>query len=162
MIGSCAHFRRTMVSAHKCIALCILAFAFAACGAGEKKPPTVGELKNFAEVCDKANEGKRVAVEGYLRLPEQVHVKTGPVLRLYPTTEFTGKPVGVSMDIGSGSNQVAMMPKEFSDKDLKVKTADGQVAGFGTKVRVAGDMYFPLVGQEFPCALSNPLVELAK
>ncbi len=151
-----------MISAHKCIALCLVAFALAACGGGEKKPPTVGEGKNFAEVCDKANEGKRVAVEGFLRLPSEVKVKTGLVLRLYPTTEFAGKPVGVSTEIGSEPNRVALMPKEFADKDLKVKTADGQVAGFGTKVRVSGDVYYPLVGQEFPCALSNPLVELAK
>jgi hypothetical protein len=151
-----------MLSAYRCIALCMITFAFAACGGGEKKPPTVGELKNFAEVCDKANEGKRVAVEGFLRLPAEVHVKTGLVLRLYPTTEFAGKPVGVSADIGNGPNQVALMPKEFADKDLNVKTGDGQVAGFGTKVRVSGDVYYPLVGQEFPCALSNPLVELAK
>jgi len=151
-----------MVSAHKCIALCLIAFAFAACAGAEKKPPTAGELKNFAEVCDQANEGKRVAVEGFLRLPDKVNLKTGPVLRLYPTTEFAGKPVGVSTEIGSGPNQVAVLPKEFADKDLKVKTANGQVAGFGTKIRVAGDMYYPVVGQEFPCALSNPLVELAK
>ena len=148
---------------HKSITLCLLAFAFAACvGCGATKSPTSGEPKKFAEVCDKANEGKRVSVEGFLRLPAEVHVKTGLVLRLYPTDEFAGKPVGVSTDIGSEPNKVALMPKDFSDKDLKVKTADGQVAGFGTKVRVSGDMYYPLVGQEFPCALSNPLVELAK
>jgi len=151
-----------MMSAHKCIALCLFVFAFAACGGGEKKPPTVGESKNFAEVCDKANEGKRVAVEGFLRLPAEVKVNAGLVLRLYPTAEFAGKPVGVSTEIGSEPNRVALMPKEFTDKDLKVKTTDGQVAGFGTKVRVSGDVYFPLVGQEFPCALSNPLVELAR
>lgn len=150
-----------MASVHKTIALCMFALAFAACG-GQTKPAAAGELKNFAEVCDKANEGKRVAVEGFLRLPSEVHVKTGLVLRLYPTTEFTGKPVGVSADIGDGPNHIAMMPKEFGDKDLKVKTGDGQVAGFGTKVRVSGDVYVPLVAQEFPCALSNPLVELAK
>jgi hypothetical protein len=151
-----------MISVHKCIALCLAAFALAACGGGEKKPPTVGEGKNFAEVCDKANEAKRVAVEGFLRLPAELNIKTGFVLRLYPTTQFTGKPVGVSAELGSEPNRVLLMPKEFSDKDLKVKTADGQVAGFGTKVRVSGDVYYPLVGQEFPCALSNPLVELAK
>ena len=150
------------MSVRRGIALCLVALASAACGGGEKKPPTVGEAKNFAEVCDKANEGRRVAVEGFLRLPAEVNLKTGLVLRLYPTTEFGGKPVGVSTDVGSEPNRVLLMPKEFSDKDLKVKTADGQVAGFGTKVRVSGDVYFPLVGQEFPCALSNPLVELAK
>jgi hypothetical protein len=140
----------------------LFAFSLAACGSSEKKPPTVGEAKSFAAVCDKANEGRRVAVEGYLRLPAQVNPKIGPMLRLYPTTEFSGKPVGVSTEIGSQPNQVGFIPKEYTDKDLKVNIANGQVAGFGTKVRVSGDLYFPTVGQEFPCALSNPLVELAQ
>ena len=144
------------------IALSLVAFVFAACGSSEKKPPTVGEAKDFATVCDKANEGKRVAVEGYLRLPEEVNRKTGPVLRLYPTTEFSGKPVGVSTEIGGQPNQIGFIPKEYTDKDLKVNIANGQVAGFGTKVKVSGDVYYPMVGQEFPCALSNPLVEVAK
>jgi len=39
--------------------------------------------------------------------------------------------------------------------------ANGQVAGFGTKVKVSGELYYPLVGQDFQCALSNPLVEPA-
>ena len=30
------------------------------------------------------------------------------------------------------------------------------------KVKVSGDVYFPLVGQTFACALSNPLVELSQ
>ena len=144
------------------IAISLVAYALTACGTTEKKPPTVGEAKEFATVCDKANEGKRVAVEGYLRLPEEVNRKIGPVLRLYPTKEFSGKPVGVSTEIGTQPNQVEFMPKEYTDTDLKVHVADGQVAGFGTKVKVSGDVYYPLVGQEFQCALSNPLVEIAK
>jgi hypothetical protein len=118
-------------------------------------------MKEFATLCDKANEGKRVAVLGYLRLPEEVNRKTGPVLRMYSTPDLSGKPVGVSTKIGNQPNEVAMIPKEFTDKDLKVKMANGQVAGFGTKVKVSGDLYYPLVGQDFQCALSNPLVEPA-
>lgn len=140
----------------------MIALAFAACGGGEKKPPTVGETKDFSAVCDKANEDKRVAVEGYLRFPEEVHRKIGLVLRLYKTADFSSEPVGVSSEIGSQANQVEFMPKEYTDKDLKVHTADGQVAGFGMRVRVSGDVYFPSVKQEFKCALSNPLVEIAK
>lgn len=143
-------------------AFCFICVLFTACGSGAKKPPTAGEAKTFNEVCDKSNEGKRIAVEGYLRLPAEVNRKIGPVLRLYPTMDFTAKPIGVSTEIGSQPNQIAFIPKEYTDKDLKVNLANGQVAEFGAKVKVSGDMYIPLVGQEFPCALSNPLVELAK
>jgi hypothetical protein len=144
------------------IVLGLFALRLTACGSAEKKPPTVGEARDFATVCDKSNEGKRVALEGYLRFPDEINRKIGLVLRLYPTTEFSGQPVGVSTNIGSGPNQVEFMPKEYSDKDLKVHLANGEVAGFGTKVKVSGDVYFPLVGQEFKCALSNPLVKPAK
>ena len=44
---------------------------FAACGGSSSEPPTTGETKDFASVCDKANEGKRVAVVGFLRFPEK-------------------------------------------------------------------------------------------
>lgn len=70
----------------------LIALTCTACGTTEKKAPTPGEVKAFASVCDKANDGKRIAVEGYLRLPEEVNRKIGPVLRLYPTPEFTAKP----------------------------------------------------------------------
>jgi hypothetical protein len=146
----------------RCVAPCLIAFALAACSSTPAGPPTVGEIKDFSAACDKANDGKRVAVEGYLRLPEEVNRKIGPVLRMYKANDYSGKPIGVSVEIGSKENQIAFIPKEYTDKDLKVHIANGHVAEFGTKVKVSGDVYFPLVGQEFQCALSNPLVELAK
>lgn len=146
----------------RCVLALVFVLSFAACGSTEKKPPTVGETKDFGTVCDKTNDGKRIAVIGYLRFPEEVNRKIGLVLRLYKTNDFSGSPIGVSSDIGSQPNQVEFMPKEYTDKDLKVHLANGQVAGFGTKVKVSGDVYFPLVGQTFVCSLSNPLVELSQ
>jgi len=61
---------------------------------------------------------------------------------------------------GGGSTELA--PKEFTDKDLKVHTSDGQVAGYGTKVKVSGKVYYPLAGQDFKCGLENPLIESAR
>lgn len=43
----------------------MIALALTACGA---EPPTAGQLLAFGQVCDKANDGQRVAVEGYLTL----------------------------------------------------------------------------------------------
>ena len=137
----------------------IFVLVFSVCCSTAKKPPTVGETKDFASVCDKANDGKRIAVVGYLRFPDEVNRKIGLVLRLYKTNDFSGPPIGVSSDIGSQPNQVEFMPKEYTDKDLKVHLANGQVSGFGARVKVSGDVYFPIVGQTFACALSNPLVE---
>ena len=142
-----------------CIGLLIF---YAACGSGSSKPPTTGETKDFASLCNKANEGKRVAVVGFLRFPEKFTGTSSVVLRLYGGADYAGAPVGVQTRIGNQANQVELAPKEFTDKDLKVHTSDGQVAGYGTKVKVSGEVYYPLVGQDFKCALENPLIESAR
>ena len=134
----------------------------AACGGGSSEPPTAGETKDFASLCDKANEGKRVAVVGFLRFPERFTGTSSVVLRLYGGGDYAGAPVGVQTRIGNQANQVELAPKEFTDNDLKVHTSDGQVAGYGTRVKVSGKVYYPLVGQDFKCGLENPLIELAR
>jgi len=132
---------------------------FVACGGGASEPPTAGEMKDFASVCDKANDGKRVAVIGFLRFPEKFTGTSSVVLRLYGGADYTGAPVGVQAKLGNQANQIELPPKEFADKDLKVHTSDGQVAGYGTRVKVSGKVYYPLVGQDFKCGLENPLIE---
>ena len=135
---------------------------FAACGGGASEPPTTGEMKDFASVCDKANEGKRVAVVGFPRFPEKFTGTSSVVLRLYGGGDYSGAPIGVQTKIGNQANQAELAPKEYTDKDLKVHTSDGQVAGYGTRVKVSGKLYYPLVGQDFKCALENPLIESAR
>ena len=134
----------------------------AACGSGSLEPPTTGELKDLASLCDKANEGKRIAVVGFLRFPEKFTGTRSVVLRLYGASDYGGVPVGVQAQLGSNANQIELPPKEFTDKDLKVHTSDGQLAGIGTRVKVSGKVYYPLVDQDFKCALENPLIESAR
>ena len=140
----------------------LFSLACAACGGGAPEPPTPGEAKAFAAVCDKANEGKRVAVVGYPRFPEKFTGSQSVVLRLYEGSDYAGAPLGVQTPIGTQANQAELAPKQYTDKDLKVHTSDGQVAGYGTRVRVSGKVYFPMVGQDFKCALENPLIESAR
>ena len=147
----------------KFFAAALLALASTACGeSAPPEPPTAGEAKEFASVCDKANEGKRVAVVGYPRFPEKFTGTQSVVLRLYEGADYAGAPVGVQTPIGKQANQAELAPKQYTDKDLKVHTADGQVASYGTKVKVSGKVYFPLVGQDFKCSLENPLIESAR
>jgi hypothetical protein len=143
------------------IALSLVAFALAGCSSRSAEPPTVGEAKDFSAVCDKANDGKRVAVEGYLRFPESFKGVQSVVLRLYKADDLGGKPIGVQTKMGNQPNQVEYAPKQYSDKDLKVHLVNGEVVGFGTKVRVSGNVYFPTVAGELACGLENPLIELA-
>ncbi len=112
-------------------------------------------------MCDKANDGKRVALTGFLRFPDSFTGNQSVVLRMYETNDFKGKPVGVQTEFGTAANQLNAVTNQYSDEDLKVHLANGQVAGYGMKVKVSGTVYFPTVGQEFACALENPLVELS-
>lgn len=138
----------------------MLAFALAACG--DSGPATVGEAKDFASACVKANDGKRIAIEGYLRFPDSFSGDSSVVLRLYQADDYKGKPIGVQTQFGDAANQIEKVQKKFSDTDLKVNLASGKVSGFGEKIKVSGKVYYPLVAQEFECALENPLVEALK
>jgi hypothetical protein len=147
----------------------LAAVALTACSAG---PPTQGEPRDFNTVCDSTNDGHRVAVEGYLRLPDQIQVYKSSsgsveekivVVRLFQSTSFQGTPIGVNIDFGTGPNTMADIPGEyiFTDDDLQVHRADGQTAGYGDRVKISGTVYFPttLADVEFTCGLSNPLIE---
>ncbi len=141
------------------IAVSLGVLVFAAC---QSKPPTVGEPMDFNAVCNGGNQGKRVAAEGYLRLPNVIDNKVYTQLDLYKTKDFNTLPIGVAIDFGTQPNQVELAPKKYTDTDLKVHLANGQVAGFGTKVKVSGDVYVPSMAPGGTCALKNPLVEAAE
>ena len=139
----------------------VFIFMLAACGGGPAGAPTAGQAKDFATACDKANDGQRIAVTGYLRFPDSFTSSDSVVLRLYEQNDYSGKPVGVQINFGEQPNQVTTVGDNYTDRDLKVHLANGQVAGYGTPVKVSGKVYFPLAAQDFPCALENPLMEAA-
>jgi len=141
------------------IGLFVLSALLAGCAA---EPPTAGELLAFEAVCDKANDGKRVAVEGYLLLPDEFTDSESVVLRLYQDLAEDSAKIGVTMRFGTEANQLEEVPISYSDDDLKVHAHDNQVVGYDTRVRVSGKVYFPVVDQDFVCGLENPLVEVAQ
>ena len=94
-----------------------------------------------------------------MRLPDSFSGDSSVILRLYETAEFAGETIGVQTRIGSEANQMENVPTSYSDEDLQVHLADGQVTGLGTKVKVSGKVYFPVVEQVFACGLENPLIE---
>ena len=143
------------------LALGFFAVFMAACSQ-TAKTAGVGEAKQFSTACDKANDGKNVAVEGYLRFPESFTGSKDVVLRLYETSNFDGSPIGVQIDFGTQANQVKAVADQYSDSDLTVYLADGGPAQFGSKVKVSGYVYYPLVGQDFTCGLDTPYLESAE
>jgi len=141
-----------------CLLYSLIALFLTACS---DTAPTVGEATDFTRVCEQANEGKRLAVTGYIRLPDSFSGDSSVMLRLYETDNYRGTPIGVQTIFGTEANQLEQVPYQYQDSDLKVHLSDGSVAEFGTPVKVSGKVYFPLVDQEFECGLENPLVELA-
>jgi hypothetical protein len=155
----------------RALALGLAVLGLAAC----EGAPTLGEPRDFANVCDKASDGHRVAVEGYMRLPETITVDKPArgggqgveilVVRLFETPNFNGTPIGVDIDFGSEPNTMDEIPngaRGYTDADLKVHAANGQTVTYGQRVKVSGTVYFPVSGLshvEFSCGLSNPLIE---
>ena len=148
---------------HRAASLAATVVLLAGC---RQEPPTPASEVPFASVCNAANKGRRVAVVGYLRLPPRYKQRdSGTLLRMYEDPRFGGKPVSVSVDFGAQPNKVSRPGAEYGDKDLQVHLAGGGVATLGTRVKVSGEMYVPLVDQTgadgFDCGLTNPLIEPA-
>lgn len=145
------------------LTLCCLALAFISCSSDG--PPTVGELKAFPTVCDKTNDGKRMAVTGYLELPSTIKKREEEVsvsLWLFEDNTYKGLPIRVAVETGDTPNHLEKLPVTYSRNDMKLHLSDGKVVGYGTKVKVSGTMYTPTVAQDnFKCGLTNPLFELA-
>lgn len=163
---------RGMLIRLACIGLSAAALVLAACSEG---PPTVGQPRTFDTVCDKSNDGKRVAVEGFLRLPETITVETNRrtgsateivVVRLFQSGAYAGTPIGVNFDFGRDPNTMEELPRpQYSDADLKVHLTDGRTATYGQRVKISGTVYFPNQvlksdSVDFDCGLDNPLVEM--
>ena len=141
------------------LVFCLVSAMLASCGGSS--PPTEGQATDFARACDKANDGKHIAVVGYLRFPDSFTGDQSVVLRMYQAGDFSGSPIGVETEFGTQANQVEPVKDQYSDSYLKVHLANGQVAQFGTQVKVSGKVYYPVVSQDFDCGLENPLVEAA-
>lgn len=136
----------------------------AGCGMGG--PPTPGELKTLASVCDKANDGKRLAVEGYLALlesfSERSSSESAPLL-IRATQQPGPNDIFVWMPYGTGPNSMDKLPARYSSDDLKVRTKDGVVVGSRDKVRISGTVTFPSQSPvpAAKCGFNTPLVESA-
>jgi len=139
----------------------LFALSLLAIVACSQEAPTTGAGQPFSSACDRSNDGERIAVNGYLRLPDSFTGDLSVVLRLFETDSFSGTPIGVQIRLGSEANQMENVPQSYSDNDLRVHLANGQVVGYGTEVKVSGKVYYPAVDQDFVCGLENVLVEPA-
>lgn len=134
---------------------------FVACG--QSDAPTRGVPVKFEAACDKANEGKRLMVEGYVDFPLSVDDKASSVMmRVRPRLATWENTVGANAVIGNGVNSVEMPPANYKNRDLRLHLADGRLAGYANKVKVSGTMFYT-TGQApgaYTCGLKNTLYEL--
>lgn len=139
--------------------LCVVLIA--GCGESPKGP---GVPTTFDAVCDKANDGKRLLLEGYADFPESFKSKEASIMmRLRPALDQRTSVVGIAVPLGNGPNQVEMPPKKFTSANMKLHTQDGKVLGPRDKVKVSGTLYLPssMAQVEFKCGLSNVSIESA-
>jgi hypothetical protein len=127
-----------------------------------RETPHAGELRSFEEACQKFNEGRWIAVEGYLILPDAFSPADSVELRLYRDLTFSGKRIGAAIFFGDGPDEAQKINSSYRNTDLKVHLADGTLAPFGTRVRVSGRMVYPVVPQDYECGLENLYIEMAK
>jgi hypothetical protein len=168
----------------KYLYLPMLAILFPLAGCDSKpEPPTVGQKVSFDRICDRSNDNKRIAVEGFLTLPEKVSSKDkiSVLLEIRSVKDVSklGR-VGVWTPYGKAANQIAPIDtalrapnstakaklqdlskskSSYTHADLKVTTTDGKSIGYLDRVRVSGKVGFPSKVSISPCVLNNPLIE---
>ncbi len=149
----------------------------------KSEPPTVGQKVSFDRICDRSNDNKRIAVEGFLTLPEKVSSKDNlSVLLEIRSAKDVNKPgrVGIWTSYGKLANQIAPIDTalrapnstekanlkdlgksklSYTHADLKVTTNDGKSIGYLDRVRISGKVGFPSKVSISPCVLNNPLIE---
>jgi hypothetical protein len=141
----------------------IAATLLAALGIG-CEPPKPGTPVTFDTICGAEfdptmekglNVTKRVTIEGYVGpLRSMVKVCSDTCdFNLFAEPGGKGKRVvNADVPVGDGKNQMEKLPKNFTDKDLKLHTQDGKVVGVGSKVRITGGRA-PTGGAREACAL---------
>ena len=131
---------------------------------GQSALPTRGVPVTFESACDKANQGKRIMLEGYVDFPENgVDDSTGMmIMRVRPRLTGWGNTVGADARIGKEPNSAEMPHSGYHNRDLRLHLADGQVVTYWNKIKVSGTMYYAH-GQapgEYWCAVAKTLYEL--
>ena len=116
------------------------AIALTAIGCSSPPPPATPVTWDGYKV--QQNHEKQISLEGYIRLPAAAMVSDTMLLELRKDTSSKEPNLSFSTRVGSGANQVEKPPKDYSDKDLKVRANDGSLIEPNQKVRVSGKFIF--------------------
>ena len=141
----------------------ILLLSVLTAAGAQSGPPTPGVPVKFEDACAKANEGKRLMVEGYVDFPLSFDTDDkAVVMRVRPRLASWEYTVGAAAAFGHGPNNVEMPPLNFKNRDLRLHLADGRVVTYWNKVKVSGTMFYT-TGQApgaYTCGLKNTMYQL--
>lgn len=139
--------------------LLALPLALAACAPGPGTPVELGAL------CLVANDGERVAVEGYIDAGSSIfcsNIGGGPVtcgldLKEQPGDERTAT---VYIPEGGGGGEIESVPEDFTRATLRIHADDGTLVGLNDRVRVTGPASV-VEGSESPvCFVTAERIEI--
>jgi hypothetical protein len=133
-------------------------------GCGDGVPPGDGTVVTFDTVCDKGNEGKRVALEGFLDFPDRFNAKAATVvMKLKAAPTQTSRTIGARVKLNAGNNALAAPPDKYNENDLRAISHDGKPAGYRTRLKITGTMTYTdsLETRAFTCHLADTRIELA-
>lgn len=101
------------------------------CGGGDGPPRQVA----VEAVCG-LDDGARVEVQGYLRLPEKISLTDRAVIDLFTRRGGAGDRASVNLVLGTGPNQLERPEAGFTPTSLRVRGGDGTVATLNDRVVV--------------------------
>lgn len=139
------------------VPLLALAALAAACGS----PPTPVA---HAEVCAPERDGTFVQTDGYFATGSSIYCSNTGSSDLECGFEFVASPdetEGFTADVaeGSGRNQVAEIPEDFTPEDIQFLADDGTALGLGEEVRISGRLLVG-EGQSEVCIVNVDKIEL--
>jgi hypothetical protein len=85
---------------------------------------------------------KRIIFEGYLAIPSSIYTSGNSIrCHLFPRPgQSNGFYTNLEFTQGKGNNNMEKMPEKYSDADFKVHTANGEVVGQGSYVKITGNL----------------------
>lgn len=122
--------------------------------AGCASAPQPGTLHTHETACTEANNGQRVAVEGYPQLTRMTLVDDNFSVDLYEQPGSSGEKISVYFTVGTGANQAENLPEDYTDADLKIHTSDNQIVSVDKHIRVHGELFWSESSGAVVCFIS--------
>ena len=122
--------------------------------AGCASAPPPATLHTHESACTEANNGQRVAVEGYPQLSGMTLVDDDFSVDLFEQPGGAGEKISVYFTVGTGANQAENLPEDYTDADLKIHTSDNQIVSVDKHIRVHGELFWSETSGQVVCFIS--------